>query len=218
MGQTPLHIIDEPDAQGRTALFWAALRGDSRAVSLLLAAGADSNSKSVGGASVMTAALMSNDAQCVQEILRSSCDITLQQEDEYTALHHSCRYRHDVETVKAILDLGADINAQTALGHTPLMIAAFNKRTAVAKLLVDHQANYNLQSKKGECALHHAIMAGDHYIVRYLLEQQADRRLKTKDGETILDFAARRNGDRDMDQVLQSFDLGDIYVGADRQL
>ena len=66
------------------------------------------------------------------------------------------------------------------LGHAPLVIAAFNKRTADAKLLVKHKADLNLQSKKGECALHHAIMAGGHDIVRYLLAQRADHWLKTK--------------------------------------
>ena len=207
IGQTPRHIIDERDAQGRTALFWAALRGDSRAVSLLLAARADSNIKSNSGTNVMTAAIMSNDAKCLQEILQSGCDIMFRQKDGYTALHHSCRYTRSVQTVEALLDLGADINARTVLGHTPLMIAAFNKRTAIAKLLIDHKADLNLQSKKGECALHYAIMAGDHAIMRYLLEQRADHRLKTKDGETIQHFTARRNGDRDLIRVLQSFNL-----------
>ena len=213
IGQTPLHIIDEPDAQGRTALFWAALRGDSEVVSLLLAAGADSNSRSNDGARVVTAAIMSNNARCVQAILQSNCDILFQQKDGYTALHHACRYEHTVQTVQAILDHGAAINAKTALGHTPLMIATFNKRTAVATLLVDSKADLNAQSRKGECALHYATMVGDHHSVRYLLERRADHRIITKRKETILHFAARRNGDWDLMKVLQAFDLGGMDVG-----
>ena len=209
-----MHTLNERDAQGQTALYWAALRGDSQMVAILLEAGADSSIPTYRGAMVLTAAIMSSDSQCVQTILKNTCSINYRQVDGYTPLHHICRYEHDVKTVKALLHLGADVNAREALGYTPLMIATFNKRTAVAKLLIDHQSDVNVQAKNGECALHHAIMAGDHCTVRYLLEKGANHQLKTKAGETLLHYVAQRNGDQDVLNVLESFDLEGIDTEA----
>ncbi len=204
--------IDEKDASGQTALYWAALRGDSQAVSLLLGAGADRHIKNNHGAGILTAAILSSNVQCVLEILENCCDINCRQADGYTPLHYSCRYNLGVRVVKALLRRGADRNAKTTLGHTPLMIATFNMRTAVAKFLIDCDVVIDIQGKDGGCALHHAIMAGDHHTVHYLLEHHANHQLKTTDGETLLHFLAQRNGDHEMIQILDLFDLEGINV------
>lgn len=206
--------IDEKDANGQTALYWAALRGDSQAVSLLLGAGAANSSMNNHGAGILTAAIMSSNGWCVLEVLKNGCDTNYTQADGYTPLHHSCRYNLDVSIVRALLGRGADKNAKTALGHTPLMIATFNMRTAVAKFLIDCDVSIDIQGKDGGCALHHAIMAGDHHTVHYLLEHDANYRLKTMDGETLLHFLAQRNGDQEMIRILSLFDLDGIDVGG----
>ncbi|KAL9119073.1 MAG: hypothetical protein Q9187_004374 [Circinaria calcarea] len=208
--RTTHNAVNDKDTHGQTALYWAALRGDSQAVSLLLAAGADVSIQTDRGARALNAALMSCDAQCVQKILKNDYDINYTQVDGCTPLHYSCRYKHSVKTVKAFLDLGADINAKEALGYTPLMIATFNRRTAVAMILIDQQANLDAQARNGECALHHAIMAGDHNTIRYLFEKGASCRLKTTARETLLHYAARRYGDQALLRILESFDLQSI--------
>ncbi|MCJ1230361.1 Ankyrin-2 [Toensbergia leucococca] len=215
--EIPSHTIDEKDADGQTALFWAAIRADSQAVSLLLGAGADFNSQNNHGVRILTAAIMSNDTCCVQKILTSGADINYVQADGYTPLHHSCRYGVDVEILKALLDRGANTNARTRLGHTPLMIATFNMRTATAKVLIDRGVDLDIQGKDGGSALHYAVMTGNHDTVIHLLEKKANHRLKTKSGETILHFLAQRNGDLQLIQSLESFDLEDIDVEATDQ-
>ena len=207
--------VNERDAHGQTALFWAAARGDSEIVSLLLAAGADCGIETIYRSTALTAAIISNDGQCVGKILEQGCKTAYKQLDGSTPLHWCCRYEHDIETIRAFLNLGADINAQEALvGYTPLMIAAFNKRTKVAKFLIDRQVDPNIQAKNGECALHHASMSGDHQTVHYLLARGADPHIKTKAGETLLHYAARRRGDQELVAILESFDLKGIDVEA----
>lgn len=155
---------------------------------------------------------MSSVICCVQKILDFGCDTNYRQPGGYTPLHHSCRYDLDFKIVKALLDRGADRDAKTVLGHTPLMIATFNKRITVAKLLIDSQVDLDIQGKDGGCALHYAVMVGDHSTVRHLLRQRANHRLKTNDGETLLHLAAQRNGDQEIIRILESFNLEDMDV------
>lgn len=212
--QNPDCAIDEEDAFGQTPLYWAAQRANIPAVSHLLRAGADANHRNHRGAGILTAALMSGNSSCVQIILEKVNDVSYVDVDGYTPLHHSCRYTGDVANVTALLDHGADKDATTALGHSPLMIAAFNKRNGIAKLLLDRQVDPNIQGKDGGCALHHAIMVGAHEIVGYLLESWAEHRISTNANETLLHFVAQRNGDMQMIRVLELFNLEGISVEA----
>ena len=207
--QEPSHQIDKKDANGYTALHWAARRGDSHSVPLLLTAGADYKSTDNQGATVLTAAIRSNKAECVQQILERGCEINHTDIDGYTPLHRSCRYSKYVELTHVMLTLGADINAKDARGYTPLMFATFNKHTRVAKFLIDQGADLNIQANNGECALHHAIMAGDYETIRSLLKRGIDYRVRTNADEGFLHYAARRTGDRKLITILLSFDLCD---------
>ena len=205
--QVPSHTIDEKDANGYTALHWAALRGDSHSASLLLSAGADNKSTDNHGSTVLTAAIRSDNPECVQKVLEGDCDINHTDTAGQTPLHRSCRYSNNVELTNTLLTRGANINAKNALGYTSLMIATFNKHTRVAKFLIDQGADLNIQASNGECALHHAIMVGDHETVHSLLERGADYRVRTNAKEIFLHYAARRTGDKNVIKVLLSFDL-----------
>ena len=209
----PNHIIDEKDTVGRTPLYLAARRGDIQAVSLLLGAEADQNSKTNSGHSILTAAIMSGNTECIWKILHRGCDINDQSQDGYTPLHYCCRYDADISIIKALLDGGADRNAQTALGHTPLMIATFNKRTSIAKFLIDNHVKLNIQGKDGASALHFAVMSGDHPTIRHLLSKGVNHLLKTTKDETVLHILAQRNGDYQTLRNLEVlFDLGGMNV------
>lgn len=206
--------IDAKDSRGQTALYWAALRGDSQAVSYLLQAGADVNMKNSHGSGILTAALISNDIVCIKAILKSGCEVNYTDADGYTPLHHSCRHGLNVTVMKSLLNSGIDKNAKTKLGHSALMLATFNKQTAAAKFLIDQEVDLNTQAKDGACALHYAVMVGDHVTVRYLLDRQANHNFKTTSNETILHVTAQRNGDHELLSILESFSLDGIDVEA----
>jgi uncharacterized protein len=64
-----------------------------------------------------------------------------------TALHHAVRQGY-VETTRALIDCGADINQQTAGdGTTPLLMAAINGQFDIATLLIEKGADPNIASK-----------------------------------------------------------------------
>ena len=65
----------------------------------------------------------------------------------------------DFETVKKLIDLGADVN-QKSNGMTPVMYAAKFNRTDILKLLIDKGANLKAKSDKGLTAVEYAKLHG----------------------------------------------------------
>lgn len=102
----------------------------------------------------------------------------------------------DVARVKALLEDGADPNAQDEFGNTALMSAAINndppmgKYTAVVEALLAAGANPDIQHRIfGHTALMSAITNGDIPTIKALLAGGADRNLRDMNGRTALDRA-----------------------------
>lgn len=61
--------------------------------------------------------------------------------------------RKHLETVKLLIDRGADLNLQRSNGDTALILATEKGHTEIVKLLIDSGANLNLKNNNGETAL-----------------------------------------------------------------
>jgi ankyrin repeat protein len=77
----------------------------------------------------------------------------------------------DLPVAQALLDGGADVNAQDDLGTTILMHAVLDADLGVVKLLLSKGADVNVQNKKGATALLWALHDPDK--VKLLLDQGA---------------------------------------------
>ena len=105
-----------------------------------------------------------------------------------TALVFAAR-EGDLESTRALLDAGADVNQTTEYGWTPLLTAINNRNYAVASLLVERGGDVNIANKGGWTPLYLAtdnrnIEGGDYpvpkpdrdhlEIIRILLEKGAN--------------------------------------------
>jgi ankyrin repeat protein len=102
-----------------------------------------------------------------------------------------------VETVKLLLDSGANIEATDEGRGPPLVDAAGYAQTNVVRLLLDRGANLHARDKHGntalitascECAV--ATMNDAYDVVKLLLEQGSDVNAHSNDGATALMNAA----------------------------
>jgi hypothetical protein len=90
-------------------------------------------------------------------------------ETKWTFLHHFA-YQGDVGLVEWGLQAGACHSAVTAMGKTPLHLAAENNKSAAVVALLKGGADPNAKTLAGFTCLHLAVLNGHGHVVSTLLE------------------------------------------------
>ena len=114
--------------------------------------------------------------------------------DGFTPLGLAVFFGH-LDTVKALLDAGADPNlaSREAMKVTPLASASAARELDIARILIEHGANVNARAANDLTPLHESAATGKVEFVKLLLEHGADVNAKTTDGKTPLDYAREHN-------------------------
>ncbi len=112
--------------------------------------------------------------------------------------------KNDIEKVKYLIAINANVNAKDAYASmTPLMMAAYDGYTEIAKLLIEKGADVNTKGgvDMDMTALTYAASQDRAEMVKVLLDKGASVNVKTKYGWTPLFFAASR-GKADIAKLL----------------
>jgi uncharacterized protein len=112
----------------------------------------------------------------------------------------SFRYK---EMVELLLTKGADPNATSNQGLTPLQEAAMRGQRDAAEMLLAKGANMNAADDKGETALLWALLMGHMDLARFLINANADVNAKTNQGVSPLLVAKRRDDIKMVDLLRQ---------------
>ena len=207
----PKTAIDQGDAHNRTALWWAARRGDFPATSQLLKSGADPNKRTIIGGSPLTAAIRARHQMCIKKLLEHGSDICDLDDTQGTLpVHLSCYYGSDIDVVDACL--GGKVFIDERIRHsleTPLMLAVQKGHLRIIKYLISQGAGLNTINSDGETPLLIAISNNRPEAASILLQSGADYTHTTIARETILHHAAQF-GDLECLKVLHTFDLAGI--------
>jgi len=214
--------VNTPEADGTSALLWAAYQSSPELVSLLLEAGADANASNNFGVTPLLQASRYGDAATITALITGGADIAKATREGETPLMAAAR-AGSVEAVKVLLEHGADPNAVESLeDQTALMWAAADGHLDVVDVLLTAGADPNLKARVSELtkrstrtdfptggftALMWAVRDGNEAIVRRLVEGGADLNLTNGDGATPMMLAI----------VNDRFDLaaGLLELGAD---
>ena len=182
--------VNAAQADGTTALAWAANRDDSETAELLLRAGAKANLANDYGVAPLALACTNRSAAMVEKLLKAGADLNAAQGTGETPLM-VCARTGNVETVKLLLSRGADPNAkEIEQGQTALMRAVAEKHPDVARALIDRGADVRARSKGGFTALLFASQLGELASARMLLAAGADVNEKSPLNGTALVVAA----------------------------
>ncbi len=216
--------VNVAQADGTTALHWAARWDELETAKLLIAAGADAKTANHDGATPMFLASQNGSAAMIQLLLKAGADVNAPVLSHgETALMMASR-SGSVDAVKALLDHGAQVNAKDTLrGTTALMWAAEQGHVEVVELLAARGADVSAQSevlrtlkrrglgyapakdqggadapiKGGLTALLFAARQGSLDCVRALIKSNADVNQVSVDGSSPL-LVAVQNGYYDM--------------------
>lgn len=166
--------VDIPDANGRTALEWAAARGDDRAVAMLLSYGAEPNVMDKKLNTPLTLASNQNQTVCVRLLLEAGAipDPQLPVGIKFgSPLNCAARNASDPLLLKTLLDFNANIEASGVDGVTPLLHVARGNSASHAILLLEYGAEINVTSKDGRTPLTTAIVYNNHNVLKLLLDR-----------------------------------------------
>ncbi len=172
------HLEHESGQQrGRTALGIAAENGVLPVVEVLLRHGAsiDNTAQDASGRKPLHRAAHKGHAAVVRALIKAGGKDGITKMFEGVSAHamHWAAENNHVETLTALLDGGADVNARAFDQSTPLMWAEQRGMQEAAALLLQRGADVHASANGGGTALSNAITGGHPVIVKLLLRAGA---------------------------------------------
>lgn len=140
--------VNAPQADGLTALHWAALNDDLATLEVLLYAGATIRPLTrVGGYTPLHLAARSGHPAVVEALLEAGANPNQWTDTGVTALHFAAQ-ADDAASVRALVEHGADINVRDKFrGRTPLVFAAGRDATHSVQTLLELGADPSITTE-----------------------------------------------------------------------
>jgi ankyrin repeat protein len=177
-------------ADSKQVLFDAVERGDRQQTLNALRKGVDVNARDDEGYTALHRACAAGNLPIVTILLEAGADIHAREnESGMTPLFNA-----DAGTSEYLIAGGADVNARTPKGMTPLIWAVYWKSIDKVTLLLKRGADVNAGAGSTKTALHIAANWGHVAIAALLLEAGADPNALDGIGWTPLHWAALEGG------------------------
>lgn len=185
--ETNPETLDSVDADGRTALHWAASSGARDIVQYLIGMKAQVDKQDQSGWTPLHIAASAGNEEIVVDLLGAGADIKKTNDKGLTALHYAAS-RSRIEIGKLLVQRGADINARDKANQLPLHRAATTGSAAFISLLLhppegSPKPRLNTGDRIGNTPLHLAMESGHAEAAVMLIEAGADRGRQNSDGE-----------------------------------
>ena len=204
--------VNTPQADGATALHWAAHRDDLAAADILIRAGAGANTANDLGVTPIHLACTNRSVAMVETLLKAGANPNATLLRGQTVLME-CARTGDVRAVTALLAAGAQVNAKESVNdQTALMWAVAQRHPRVVEALIEIGADIRARSRTysqnvqtgnragggevssvfrgGSTPLLFAARVGDVESATLLLAAGADVNDRLPDGATALVVAA----------------------------
>lgn len=197
--------IAAAEADGTTALHWAARLDDMEMVRALLAAGADAGAKTRHGITPLALAAINGSAAVADALVKAGAPVNVVLPEGETILMTAARTGR-TEVLRLLLDRGADVNARESwYGETAMTWAAAEDHPDAVRLLASRGADVNGRStlldiprrRTGQSVLPlghwtplmYAARQNAVAAIRALLDLGANPNLTDPDGATALVLA-----------------------------
>ena len=130
---------------------------------------------------------------CWTLIRKHNVDMQLPDHERLTALHYFGR-KGSYELVKAVADMGTDINLETNEGKNCLHISAEEGHMNLCRMLIcKHNSDVHLPDHDGWTALHYFAQIGSYELVKNVADMAIGINIKTNDGKNYLHIAAENS-------------------------
>jgi ankyrin repeat protein len=202
--------LNTAQADGTTALHWAAYHDKADIVTQLLAAGAKADVANRYGITPLLLACQNGSEEIVRSLLNAGADANAKQRGGETALMIASRTGKP-GAVKALLEKNAKVDAEDREDQTALMWAAAEGHAEVLELLIQKGADVKHRLKSGFTALLFAAREGEAAAVRMLLQHGAD----VKDAIVTEEKAGGRDAPNGTSAVLLAMENGHFELAME---
>ena len=180
--------VNQPGADGSTALHWAVNQNHEHVVAALLDAKADAKARNRYGFAPIALAASNGNANVLTLLIHAGADPRASVPGGESAIMTAAR-TGDPEAIRVLLAAGADPKAPNEAGQTALMWAAAANNPAAITALADGGADLAAKTPKGLDALLFAARAGRRAATEALLDAGADIGSTMATGESALEAA-----------------------------
>jgi ankyrin repeat protein len=165
---------------GNELLLAAARQGDIEKLQSLFDSGVSVNYARADGLTALTEAVIYNNPQAVDFLIRAGADVSISDDYGVNLLHLAC-INHDAALVKKLLIAGVKPNRAKITGETPLMTCSDAGTIKGVSALLSHGAELNAkENKEDQTALMWAVAEGHDEIVKLLVAAGADVNARSK--------------------------------------
>ncbi|XP_001499452.1 ankyrin repeat domain-containing protein 35 isoform X1 [Equus przewalskii] len=178
------------DSNGQSPFHLAASKGLTECLTILLANGADINSKNEDGSTALHLATISCQPQCVKVLLQHGANEDAVDAENRSPLHWAAS-SGCASSVLLLCDHEAFLDVLDKDGRTPLMIASLGGHTAICSQLLQRGARVNVTDKDDKSALILACEKGSAEVAELLLSHGADAGAVDSMGHDALHYALR---------------------------
>lgn len=188
--------VNLQDKYGRTALFYAAKKGDCNTLEFLLKNGAK-NIKDKIGRTALFAASENGKKEAIDFLIKKGFSVNdkdLLGETPFSTaitslLGHIINYSTYEEVIDYFLSIGLDVNTKTRFGHTALFALARRNCPQTFEKAINLGADVNAEDRLGQTALFGCVRESNVKEASILLSKGADVNKKDIFGETPLFWA-----------------------------
>ena len=201
---------------GWSLLHFASQGGNVAIIETILSKGLDIDIKDNCGTGLtpLAVAILFKNLEALNYLLNKGADPFVETNLISANLLHLATIGGDIDTIKAILSHGFDINIKSTEGLTSLMFATFTKKAAVVDCFLENGADPTLRDNFGRTCLHYASQGGDVPIIKKCLSLGLDIESKDVDGKTPLMIAAAEGNSDAVEFLLKKNDAFQFKQGS----
>ena len=196
-------------ADGYTCLNVAVLqRCSKKMIRAIIDHGVDVNAVGKDNRTALILACEQNNADAINVLLNAGADTGIANTDGNTCLHAAVNENSSRDILQALIDHGADVNAENMNNTTPLMMACWDGNVDPVDALLNAGADPNITDPNGDSCIHFAVH-GECSIeaIQAIVDHGADVNAANISNETALIISCE-NGNLDAISVL-------LNAGAD---